>query len=175
MAGKKGRLIFVTGGTRSGKSDFALRLASSIEGKKVYIATAEALDHEMKERILLHRESRPEEFDTVEESKNLVNAFWKIEGHYEVVLLDCLTLWISNVFETFSLKQLVKESCQIIEASQKSEMTVIVVSNELGMGIVPENQLAREFRDVAGKVNQLFAAAAHEAHFVVSGIPIKLK
>ena len=188
------KLIFVTGGARSGKSAFALEMANSItppiplfikeeerEGvnRKCYLATAQALDSEMEERIARHKAERGNDWDCIEESLKVAEKIEELKGRYDVILLDCLTLWVSNLMHKSQRSvvrgQEVEEIGQLVAVCKKSRTTVIVVSNEVGLGIVPDNQLAREFRDIAGMANQLFAKAADEAYFVVSGIPMRLK
>jgi len=174
------KLIFVTGGARSGKSAFALNLANSMGKRKCYLATAQALDSEMEERIARHKAERGLDWDCVEEPLLVANKIEGIKGRYDVILFDCLTLWVSNIMHqapnselpTSNLHQAV---AALISACKTSGSTVIVVSNEVGLGIVPDNSLARQFRDMAGTANQLFAEAADEAYFVVSGIPMRLK
>lgn len=171
-------LIFITGGARSGKSKLAVRLAKESGGKVAFIATARAEDEEMVERILLHRRSRPKEWTTIEEPIDVASAIAMAHGH-DVVIIDCLTLLLSNLMfasnspnETDRILNDVKE---LAEAARGFEGTVIVVSNEVGMGIVPENELAREFRDLAGTANQIIAGAADEVYVCFSGIPIRIK
>lgn len=174
------KLIFVTGGARSGKSAFALNLANSMGKRKCYLATAQALDSEMGERIARHKAERGPDWDCVEEPLQVTKKIEELKGRYDVTLFDCLTLWVSNIMHqapnselpTSNLHQAVDA---LISACKSSGSTVIVVSNEVGLGIVPDNQLARQFRDMAGTANQLFAKAADEAYFVVSGIPMRLK
>ncbi len=165
-------LIFVTGGARSGKSRFALARATEIGGEDVtFIATAQALDAEMRERIATHRFERNPRWQTVEEPVNLSAA---LEGAiHEVVVLDCLSLWVSNLMLA-GLKEaaILEEATQVFSSQGKR---LIVVSNEVGFGIVPDNALARTYRDVLGRVNQTFAAVASEAHLLVSGLPLRLK
>jgi len=173
------KLIFITGGARSGKSAFALNLANSMGKRKCYLATAQALDSEMEERIARHKAERGNDWDCIEESLKVAEKIEELKGRYDVILLDCLTLWVSNLMHKSQRSvvrgQEVEEIGQLVAVCKKSRTTVIVVSNEVGLGIVPDNQLAREFRDIAGMANQLFAKAADEAYFVVSGIPMRLK
>jgi adenosylcobinamide kinase/adenosylcobinamide-phosphate guanylyltransferase len=171
------RLIFVTGGARSGKSNFAQRLAHSKKGSTVFIATAEALDDEMRQRIATHRRARPSEWDTVEEPRHLGEAVQKCAGAYDIVLVDCLTLWISNLLTNNPLPEteIVREVKSLIRSCKTESSTVIIVSNEVGMGIVPMNSLTRLYRDIVGSANQDIASEADEVYLVVSGISMKIK
>ena len=173
----KNKLILITGGARSGKSRFAQKLADAMEGRKVFLATAEALDEEMKSRIEIHKEERPSEWDTIEETKHLSKALMTCNGKFDVILIDCLTLWISNLLanDTVDESQILEEVKHFISGCRRIKSTVILVANEVGLGIVPANRLARMFRDVAGKVNQEIAAVADDVYLVVSGISLKLK
>lgn len=171
-------LVFITGGARSGKSSLALQLAREAGGKVAFIATASAGDEEMTERILIHKRSRPDEWTTIEETVDVSAAIAAAKGH-DVVIIDCLTLLLSNlIFRENDLnetKHILDRIENLAEASKDFEGTVIVVSNEVGMGIVPENKLAREFRDLAGRANQVMAAAADEVYVCFSGIPVRIK
>lgn len=178
------KLIFVTGGARSGKSAFALELANQIAGRptgsplhirKCYLATAQAFDSEMEDRIAKHKAERGDDWDCAEEPLEVAKKIEELKGRYDLILLDCLTLWLSNLMHESETPNLNDSAANLINACKSSESTVIVVSNEVGLGIVPDNALARRFRDLAGTANQLFAKAADEAYFVVSGIPMKLK
>ncbi len=171
-----GKIIFVTGGARSGKSSFALKEASLVPGRKVFIATAEAIDPEMKERIERHRRDRGTEWETHEEPLNVSKAIGE-SGRYAVVLLDCLTLWLSNVMWTGSDVQMEIDNlvCTVKRFPDNSSATLFIVSNEVGMGIVPENETARRFRDLAGALNQRVAEISREVYWTVAGIPVKIK
>jgi adenosylcobinamide kinase / adenosylcobinamide-phosphate guanylyltransferase len=171
-----GKLYFITGGARSGKSAFAERLADGFSGKRAYIATAQALDAEMVERIEHHRKRRGASWDTFEEPLAVDELVSKLSGRYPVVLLDCLTLWLSNVIAHTDGDGLVtSRSDELVAALRDFGGVCIAVSNEVGLGIVPDNPLARRFRDLAGMLNQKAAQAADEAYFMASGIPVKLK
>ena len=169
---KNNKIIFITGGARSGKSFYALKLASSF-AKKTYIATAEVTDEEMKFRIEKHKKERDQSYETIEEPVFLAGAI-RSKKESEIVIVDCLTLWLSNLF----LRKKKEREGQIEEyLSVLPEVpgTIIIISNELGMGVVPENKLAREFRDEMGLLNQKTARLAHEVYLMASGIPIKTK
>lgn len=168
-----GRTIFVTGGARSGKSDYALELAERAAGSKVFIATAEPADAEMLERINAHRRQRTNGWKTIEEPVNLADALADA-ANAEVVIVDCLTLWVTNML----CREIAPEPMFdgfIGEMRRERSGTLYIVSNEIGMGIVPDNALSRRFRDLAGKLNRMTAQAADEAVLVVSGIPLTIK
>ena len=168
------KLIFVTGGAKSGKSSFALEEAEKIKGRKVYIATAEALDDEMRQRIERHRMQRNPDWDTCEEPLLISEAISKLAACYNVILLDCLTLWLSNAMHRNA--DIEREIDKLLKTVQQAPgVHVYIVSNEVGTGIVPENELAREFRDLAGSMNQRVAGASDEVFMVVAGIPVKIK
>ena len=176
------RIILVTGGSRSGKSDYAQRLAESLAGRRAYIATSPVIDSEMAERVEKHRAARTRAaWDTIEETLDLPGAIGNAGGH-DVFLVDCLTLWINNIL--YEAEQPCREVAEediarrcedILRVCREHSGTVIFVTNEVGMGIVPDNPLARRFRDLAGRCNQLIGAGADEVWFVVSGIPMKIK
>ncbi|MEW6409891.1 MAG: bifunctional adenosylcobinamide kinase/adenosylcobinamide-phosphate guanylyltransferase [Nitrospirota bacterium] len=170
------RLIFITGGVRSGKSEYAMSMAEVIDGRKAFIATAESLDDEMAERIKRHRERRNQSWDTYEAPLDMYSTLRDISENYSVILIDCITLWLSNLIlsgkNADNIFIIVDEFLRIIATCNS---TVIVVSNEVGWGIVPDNRIAREFRDTAGRVNQMIASAADSVYMVISGIPLRLK
>ena len=160
----------ILGGARSGKTSLALRRAEAGPGRPVMIATAEALDAEMAERIARHRAERGPDWRTVEAPLALAEA---LEGlaKDEIAVVDCLTLWLSNLMHAGRDPE--AETLGLIKALAGRE--VILVSNEVGLGIVPEHPLGRRFRDAAGRMNQALAAAADNALFVVAGLPLVLK
>jgi len=177
---KHSRLVFVLGGARSGKSVYALKLAESIVGERLYLATAEALDGEMAKRIKKHKKERGNNWTTIEEPIKVSDVIRGNKKH-DVILLDCLTLWLSNLI-TNSASKIENQKSKIenyinslISACKKTKANIIVVSNEVGLGIVPDNPLARQFRDISGYANQRIAEAADEVYFVVSGIGVKVK
>lgn len=174
--------ILVTGGARSGKSGFAERLMQSLTDRAVYVATGQAFDDEMQERIVLHKRQRMESgyaWETVEEPYDLPVLLERLSGG-GAVLVDCLTLWLSNVLlavEGFDERQtLVEEELTRLEKSVSSfEGTLILVTNEVGDGIVPEYALGRLYRDLAGRMNALIARQCEQVFLVTAGIPIELK
>jgi adenosylcobinamide kinase/adenosylcobinamide-phosphate guanylyltransferase len=167
---------FITGGARSGKSAFAEKLASELPGKRAFLATAQALDPEMAARIEQHRKDRDSAWDTYEEPLAVAQLLKKLSGRYDVVLLDCLTLWLSNVMaHTDGDGAVSLRSDDLVAAINDFNGVCIIVSNEVGLGIVPDNPLARKFRDFAGMLNQRVAQAADEVYFTAAGIPVKIK
>jgi len=175
MSGKEIRTVFVTGGARSGKTRFALERAASWPGSLLYIATAEARDDEMRRRIALHQAERGPRWSTAEAPLALADAIRGAEG-YGAALVDCLTLWTSNLMERHGEddEAILAAGRELVAALAKAPAPVVLVSNEVGWGIVPENRLARRFRDVAGTLNRMVSAAADEAYLVVSGRPLRL-
>ncbi|MBI4397675.1 MAG: bifunctional adenosylcobinamide kinase/adenosylcobinamide-phosphate guanylyltransferase [Candidatus Omnitrophica bacterium] len=172
------KIIFITGGARSGKSRFAEELAAKISSKVLYLATAQARDEEMKLRISRHRERRPHFWQTVEEPLEVHTVLENLNGSSDLVLLDCLTLWLSNLLHQFQGRSQLRAQ-ERLEAAFKSirekKKTLIVVSNEVGMGLVPDNALARAFSDLQGRVNQFVASKADEMYFLVAGVPVRVK
>ncbi len=170
------KIYFITGGARSGKSAFAEKLAKDLAGKRAYIATAQALDPEMAAKIEKHRRDRDNVWDTYEEPLAVAELLRKLSSRYQVVLLDCLTLWLSNVMAHADGDVAVTaRSLELAAAITDFGGSCIVVSNEVGLGIVPDNPLARKFRDFAGMLNQKIAQAADEVYFAASGIPVRIK
>jgi adenosylcobinamide kinase/adenosylcobinamide-phosphate guanylyltransferase len=170
-----GKLVFILGGARSGKSTYAISLAKKYK-KVAFIATAHALDREMKKRIQWHQKVRPQEWKTYEEPENPAPLIKKIGNLYECILLDCLTLLISNlILKKYREEKIIKTINALLSASKDKKAKIIMVSNEVGLGLVPANKLGRNFRDIAGKINQLIAVQADEVFFAISGIPIKIK
>jgi adenosylcobinamide kinase/adenosylcobinamide-phosphate guanylyltransferase len=174
MVSGKGHLILLIGGARSGKSRMALERAESCSGAGlVYIATAEALDEEMSERIARHRTERGPRWRTVEAPLDLPGALVDESASGRVIVVDCLTLWLSNVM--LRERDVALATADLLDALAHNESTVLLVSNEVGMGIVPENELARRFRDEAGRLNQAVARAADEVLLVCAGLGLRMK
>lgn len=170
------KIILVTGGSRSGKSKFAQGLAASLSKKVVFIATAAALDKEMRARIDEHKKSRPKTWKTIEVPLDVAEAVSSLNGKGDLILIDCVTLFVSNLFsKKMSERRIELEGRKVLKALQGSKKNAVIVTNELGMGIVPERPLSRKFRDIHGRMNQLFAGAADEVYFMVSGVPMRIK
>lgn len=185
-----GKLVLVTGGARSGKSSYAENIMREIQGEILYIATSIPFDDEMRDRVRKHRERRPENWHTYEGYKNLGSVFQKENINYSGILLDCVTIMVTNLLFEKSPegienlnqevinnieREIIVEVEAFIKASEKSEAKIVLVTNEVGDGIVPENKLARIFRDIAGRVNQYIASRCNEVYLVVCGIPVKIK
>jgi adenosylcobinamide kinase/adenosylcobinamide-phosphate guanylyltransferase len=184
-----GKLILITGGARSGKSSFAEKMAAGISDKVLYIATAVAFDEEMQDRILKHKQSRPQAWRTYEGYRDLDKVILD-SNYHDVILLDCVTVMLTNLlweypgmdFETPSQEVLDKaeeyvrgEFDKLLRAAQVYQGSLIMVTNELGSGLVPEAPIARSFRDIAGRVNQQIAAHCQEVYLTVCGIPMQIK
>jgi adenosylcobinamide kinase/adenosylcobinamide-phosphate guanylyltransferase len=169
-------LTLITGGCRSGKSTHAIMIASaSAASRKFFIATAQALDDEMRQRIAYHRRSRPPEFETIEEPQKLGAALTSLHGRADVVVIDCLTLWISNLLQERSDEAIMEEADDLARIAARSPFSTIVVTDEVGWGIVPDNPVARRFRDLLGWTNQKIARASDEVHLMVAGYPLRVK
>ncbi len=168
-----GRTILILGGARSGKSTFAERKCIELGGERIYLATAEALDDEMRQRIAQHRGRRGGDWKTVEAPIDLLNQLEAYAHAGSTVLVDCVTLWLSNLMGRDMDPQVAID--RLAAGLHALKGNVVLVSNEVGLGIVPDNALARAFRDVAGLANQRLAAAADEVYFVVAGIPMRMK
>ncbi|MDY0211719.1 MAG: bifunctional adenosylcobinamide kinase/adenosylcobinamide-phosphate guanylyltransferase [Desulfuromonadaceae bacterium] len=175
-------LLYISGGARSGKSRYAEQRALALPGPRSYIATCPILDSEMEARIALHQQQRAGQgWHTIEEPVDLCGAL-NATHNSAVVLVDCVTLWINNLMYAADSRQEELDEAwmnattrYVIEAARSAERTVIFVSNELGMGIVPPNALSRRYRDLVGRCNQTLATHADEAVFMVSGLPLLLK
>jgi len=172
-------LILVTGGARSGKSTFAQNLFNSLCSRlstKAFIATAVALDDEIRDRIERHKAERKSDYDVFEEPENLSALLCDIIEKYDFILIDCITFYLSNLVHKGMTDDEILEDCrQLISTLHKGNASVVAVSNELGQGIVPPSSLGRRFRDLQGWVNQMLARESKSVHFVVSGIPMKIK
>lgn len=173
MTSSQVQLLFVLGGARSGKSRYAQARAEVLSENRVYIATAQAFDMEMEERIARHQADRGAGWQTVEAPLELPDAITAHSGPDRVVLVDCLTLWASNLL--LAEEDAEAATSRLIDAITSARGPVILVANEVGWGIVPDNALARRFRDIAGRINQATAAAAHECVAVFAGLPLVLK
>lgn len=178
MTGKqrrKSRLILVLGGAASGKSQVALDLAGQI-GPRAFVATGQALDREMKVRIERHQATRSSDWETAEVPTDLAKWFINKGDSYRTIVLDCLTLWLSNLKGRHLRDVDVSEAtANLLLAIRATKARVVIVSNELGLGLVPATKPVRAFRDLAGRVNQQVAAEADEVYLTISGLPLRLK
>lgn len=183
----KSTIILCSGGARSGKSEFAEQLALSLKGRKAYVATGQAFDDEMKDRIKKHQLRRGKEWITFEIPLHLHKNWEQIKNVSDVILIDCLTMFTSNhVFahgdintqeDSNRIESIILEELRLLlqEINNSNDKTVIFVTNEIGLGIVPENKLARYFRDITGRVNREVASAANKMYLTISGVTIELK
>jgi len=184
------KIVLVTGGARSGKSTFGEKYIAELASRIAYIATAIPFDDEMKSRILHHRDSRPQEWTTVEKYFEIDRVIPSIAVEHNGIILDCVTLMVSNMMleapdvdwenpdpsKVNDIQEAALTHAKaIVEALRASSMSGVLITNEIGMGIVPENPMARAFRDIAGRVNQAIAAMSDEVWLLVSGIPVKIK
>ena len=170
------KIIYVTGGCRSGKSRYALDYANRHFSRKIYLATCEALDEEMAQRIERHKKTRGPEWQTVEEPIEIADRIRQYQDRAEVILLDCITLWLSNLLMKWDLdSKIMDEAQRMIDVIGQTQTSLIIVSNEVGMGIVPADPLSRRFRDLSGMISQNIAEVADSVVFMVSGIPMFLK
>ena len=171
----KNKVTLLTGGGRSGKSSYALEIAGSYD-RKVFIATAEAFDDEMADRVSRHQKERGNRFETIEEPLHLADALANVLPDTQVVVIDCITVWLGNLMHHMGVDE---KNCAAVDRFLKvlasPPCDVVIVSNEVGMGLIPANSMSRSFRDLAGSVNQKIAAIADEVFLVVSGIPLKIK
>ena len=183
----KSTIILCSGGARSGKSEFAEQLALSLKGRKAYVATGQAFDDEMKDRIKKHQMRRGKEWITFEIPLYLHKNWEQIKNVSDVILIDCLTMFTSNhIFahgdintqeDSNRIESIILEELRLLlqDINNSNDKTVIFVTNEIGLGIVPENKLARYFRDITGRVNREVASAANKMYLTISGVTIELK
>lgn len=170
-----GKITLILGGARSGKSTQALNLARGIK-KVAFIATCQGLDKEMNERILKHKADRPSNWKTFEEPKELAGLLARIDNSFGCIIIDCLTLLVSNLVLSGCKDEVVVDKIKaFLSQLRKKKAKAIIVSNEVGLGIVPANKLGRRFRDIAGKVNQIVAQESDKVLFIVSGLPLVVK
>lgn len=179
----QGKCVLVTGGARSGKSEFAEKYVEAASKKVIYIATAQVYDEEMRRRVAIHQERRPVNWQTVEAPVAADLAMRKAVQEADAVLFDCLSLYLTNLMFAEDAPQEVGERQKyvlnkmekLLDAASQGRATVVFVTNEVGLSIVPENALAREYRDLAGLINQQFAARMQEVYLVVCGMGIEIK
>jgi len=182
----KGRFILILGGARSGKSRLAEEMAARLGDKVIYIATAAVMDEEMAERVQKHRLRRPEQWETVEETKAITELINRRAEAGITFLVDCITIWLTNLLLNQNFPEPVvsgigKEAVILGEVERLAMLAretpahVIAVSNEVGLGLVPEYPLGRAFRDLAGQANQILAHYADAVYFTVAGLPLQIK
>jgi len=169
------RIVLVGGGARSGKSSFALTRARELGARRLFVATARRYDAEMSERIERHRLDRGSDFDTVEEPLALAEALVGAAGH-DVAVVDCLTLWLSNLLlDRVPPEDIERRVADLAALLRRAPCHVVLVTNEVGMGLHPDTALGRTFRDLAGRAHQRLAAVADEIHLAVLGVLVRLK
>ncbi len=181
------KVTLITGGARSGKSRFAQEMAAKSGMPVLFVATAQAGDDEMKRRIEAHRKSRPADWRTLESPVNVGKSILESLGNSRLVLIDCLTLLVSNAIGPFlspdgadideakAEEAVAQETHGILRCIQAAEAEFIIVTNEVGLGLVPDNKLGRAYRDLLGKANQQIATAADDVYFMISGLPLRVK
>lgn len=176
------QFTLITGGARSGKSRFAERLAAHAKRPVTYIATAQIRDEEMALRVKKHQQQRPSTWRLIEEPRNILDTLIQLKDEDGVILLDCVTLWLTNLLladgDLFSNElepQILAMVKGVAQLAREIKPHVIFVSNEVGQGIVPENPLARAYRDLAGRSNQILAHSAEQVYMVVAGFPLEIK
>jgi adenosylcobinamide kinase/adenosylcobinamide-phosphate guanylyltransferase len=175
--------ILILGGARSGKSRMAVDLAQKRGGDVLFVATAEARDDEMRRRIAAHRQVRPTGWKTLEVQTNIGTQIIRRIGKAQTVIIDCITLLVNNIFEPYDentdASQIEKavegEIKELLDSIDRSEALFIIVSNELGLGIIPADRISRLYRDILGRANQMLAANADEVYLLVAGIPLAIK
>ncbi len=167
-----GKLLFILGGIKSGKSSFAVEL---LKNKKdvFFIATGSEEDEEMKEKILKHKQTRPKHFITIEEKINIVKKIKNLKKTSHLII-DCINFWVANMLKVYDEKEILLKTKDLCKNLKKFKISV-VVSNEVGLSLVATNNLARKFQDILGKVNQIFTKYADKVFFMMSGIPLRIK
>jgi adenosylcobinamide kinase / adenosylcobinamide-phosphate guanylyltransferase len=170
-------LTLITGGIKSGKSSWTQQQAELLNGSRAFVATALALDDEMKSRIAKHRQFRGDAWVTFEEPKDLVLLVDDISDRFDIILIDCLTVWLSNLLTIYGLNEeaAVKQISGLSACFSRLTPRAFVVSNETGMGIIPADPLSRLYQRLLGRLNSEVAAAADAVYLMVSGIPVKIK
>jgi len=169
--------MLILGGAKSGKSSFALNVCNSLNKKRIFLATAQAFDKEMEERIRRHKVERGSGWRTIEEPLKVAETIGSLDSEDTIILLDCLTLWLNNLhMEHGEDQEAINEAIENL-ARQLADIRggIVIVSNEVGMGIVPDNQLSRTYRDTAGYMNQRIARLSGKVVAVLAGLPLVLK
>jgi adenosylcobinamide kinase/adenosylcobinamide-phosphate guanylyltransferase len=169
--------MLVVGGAKSGKSRFAMDACNALDRKRIFLATAQALDREMEERILRHRAERGPSWLTVEEPIEIASTIRTMDNQDTVILVDCLTLWLNNLFMKYGDEgeKIGRNIDDLVGKLSDVRGAVVVVSNEVGMGVVPENELSRRYRDTAGLLNQRVAGVADKVIAILAGQPLVVK
>jgi adenosylcobinamide kinase / adenosylcobinamide-phosphate guanylyltransferase len=168
-------ITLITGGARSGKSDYAQQITKPY-GKKAFIATAEPFDDEMKQRIIRHKHDRDASFHLIEEPIELARAIRSLPREMEIAVIDCLTVWVGNcLYKQESGKRELFNNETLIEALKDAPYDLVIVTNEVGLGIIPDNELSRKYRDVIGMLNRNIADLAQKVILMISGIPVVIK
>jgi adenosylcobinamide kinase/adenosylcobinamide-phosphate guanylyltransferase len=180
MRNTANKIVLITGGARSGKSAYAQQLAAGENRRVLFCATAEALDDEMRTRIDAHKRSRPTGWDTLEAGSNVAQELDKICSGYDAILVDCITLLVANCMgdgkpPAEAEERALSEIGALIDLMTAKDSNYILVTNEVGYGVVPENSLARLYRDVLGRANQKLAGCADEVYLMTAGLPLKIK
>jgi adenosylcobinamide kinase / adenosylcobinamide-phosphate guanylyltransferase len=165
----------ILGGAKSGKSTYAETLVTAYPATHIYVATAQVLDEEMAQRVKVHRKRREVSWETVESPLDLVKTLGTFQGRQNAVLVDCITLWLSNLMLRTPNERAEEAVLELVEFIEIVAFPLFLVSNEVGGGIVPDNPLARRFRDLAGLANQQLAASCRAVTLVVAGLPLRLK
>lgn len=168
-----GECVLVIGGTKSGKSRYALHLCRATEKKYIFLATAQPIDEEMKEKIKRHKEERSSKWITVEEPVHIVEKIKELDTEETTILLDCLALWVNNLF--IYKADVEGEINKLINILSYIKGTIIIISNEVGMGIVPGDRVSRRYRDLLGYANQQIASIANKVVLMIAGIPVTIK
>lgn len=169
------KIVLILGGARSGKSRYALQLAEDNFVHRLFLATAEPIDDEMRERICFHKKSRGSRWHCAEEPVKIADIIRNPPVKCDVILLDCVTVWLGNILLKEGDNAVARRCREVLVALRKAKCPVLIVSNEVGMGIVPDTKLGRMFRDIAGRFNTELADIADVVVFVVAGLPVKLK
>jgi adenosylcobinamide kinase/adenosylcobinamide-phosphate guanylyltransferase len=174
----KKELVLVLGGARSGKSSFAQQLAARSDSKVLFLATAEASDDEMVKRIAKHKQSRPAAWVTIEEPLRMASTLMKENQSYDLAIVDCLTVWLGNMMfhnTDVSEEKIMQEVSAVLRSYKNGSCSYILISGELGLGVVPENPMGRLFRDIHGRMNQEIAQEADKVFLMIAGIPLEIK
>jgi len=172
-----GHITLITGGVKSGKSSHALQVGQALGSRRAFIATATALDDEMSQKIAAHKLERGDAWRTFEEPRDISSVLERAAPQYEVVLIDCLTLWVSNLLTLYSLpdNMIRAEVDQLAEVLVKACCPVILVTNEVGLGIMPPDRLSRQYQNLLGFVNKRISELAGSVFLIISGIGVKIK